>query len=95
MLLSVLFFLVTSPFLGVAGLLLCCVGVYPAQAWILLAHYHVWFQLYDLFLQRGGEPIPTKVDRLSSRAIWRPTEPQLRCGGFSPGHVVTHRKLRR
>jgi hypothetical protein len=61
MLLSVLFFLVTAPIVGLAGMLLCCVGVYPAQALVMLAHYHIWFQLYDLFLQRGGEPIPLKV----------------------------------
>jgi hypothetical protein len=61
MLLSMLFFVVTSPFIALAGLVLCCAGVYPAQALIMLAHYHIWFQLYDLFLQRGGEPIPLKV----------------------------------
>lgn len=61
MLLSMLFFLVTAPIIGLAGLLLCCVGVYLAQALVMLAHYHIWFQVYDLFLQRGGEPIPLKV----------------------------------
>jgi hypothetical protein len=61
MLLSILFFLVTSPFIALAGLILCCVGVYPAGALISMAHYHIWFQLYDLFLQRGGEPIPMKA----------------------------------
>src|SRR5262249_19416968 len=61
MLLSMLFFLATAPFIALAGLLLCCVGVYPASALISLAHYHIWFQLYDLFLERGGEPIPLKA----------------------------------
>jgi hypothetical protein len=61
MLLSALFLLVTSPFVALAGLILCCVGIYPAQALLLLAHYHIWFQLYDLYLERGGEPVPLSV----------------------------------
>jgi hypothetical protein len=65
MLLSMLFFLVTSPFIALAGLILCCVGVYPAGALISMAHYHVWFQLYDLFLERGGESIPVKAQPVS------------------------------
>src|SRR5262249_45965754 len=66
MLLAMLFFLVTAPFVALAGLILCCVGIYPASALTTLAHYHVWFQLYDLFLQRGGEPIPLKVQPLET-----------------------------
>jgi hypothetical protein len=61
MLLSMLFLLVTAPFVALAGLLACCVGYLPAIALIQLAHYHIWFQLYDLFLQRGGDSIPIKV----------------------------------
>jgi hypothetical protein len=62
MLLSLLFLLVTAPFIAIAGLLLCCVGYLPALAWISLAHYHLWFQLYDLYLERGGEAIPMKAE---------------------------------
>jgi hypothetical protein len=43
-----------------AGLLLCCVGILPATALILVAQYHLFYQLYELYLQRGGEPIPLK-----------------------------------
>jgi hypothetical protein len=62
MLLSMLFFLVTAPIVALLGLLLCCIGVYPAAALTQLAHYHIWFQLYDLYLERGGEAIPVKAE---------------------------------
>jgi hypothetical protein len=42
------------------GMLLFCVGVYPATAWAMLAQGYMYFQFYELFLQRGGEPIPLK-----------------------------------
>ena len=44
------------------GLLACCVGVYPAVALILLAQHHLHFQLYELYLERGGREIPIMVD---------------------------------
>ena len=65
MLLSMLFFLVTSPFVALAGLFLCCVGYFPALALISLAQYHMWFQLYDLYLARGGESIPVRAQPVS------------------------------
>jgi hypothetical protein len=67
LLLSMLFLMGTSLLVGIAGMILCCVGYIPAVGLIQLAGYHLWFQLYDLFLQRGGEPIPLKVQPLETR----------------------------
>jgi hypothetical protein len=62
MLLSALFLIATAPFVGLLGLLLCCVGYFPAIALVNLAHYHLAFQLYDLYLERGGDAIPMKAE---------------------------------
>ena len=42
------------------GLGILCVGVYPAIVIMLFATTHAHWQLYELFLQRGGTPIPLK-----------------------------------
>jgi Protein of unknown function (DUF4013) len=57
LLLSQLFLHFTGVFAALAGLLLCLVGVYPAAALVMMATHHIDFQLYELYLQRGGEPI--------------------------------------
>jgi hypothetical protein len=43
------------------GLLCCVVGTYPAMALLQYAQGHLWHQLYEIYLQRGGTPIPLKV----------------------------------
>lgn len=43
------------------GALVFCVGVYFAAAVITLAQAHLFYQLYQLFLTRGGKPIPLKI----------------------------------
>ena len=40
------------------GLALCCVGIYPLMVLWLFAHTHLVFQLYELYLARGGQEIP-------------------------------------
>jgi len=60
MLLSVLFLLVTAPFVILGGLLLFCIGIYAAAVVMTFAHYHLQYQIYELYLQRGGTPIPLK-----------------------------------
>jgi hypothetical protein len=44
--------------LAIAGLLLCFIGVYAAMAVITMAQEHYMIQLYRLYLDEGGEPIP-------------------------------------
>jgi hypothetical protein len=59
--LSQLFLMGTSIPITLAGMLLLCVGVYPAAALVLFAFNHQAYQLYELYLQRGGEAIPMPV----------------------------------
>ena len=44
--------------LMVAGLLACFVGVFPAIGLMMLVQAHLYGQLYALYLERGGGPIP-------------------------------------
>jgi len=60
MLLSLLFLMVSSLVVSFAGLLLLIVGMYPAMVVISFAQFHFHYQLYELYLQRGGTPIPLK-----------------------------------
>jgi hypothetical protein len=59
-LLSVLFLVITAPFVMLAGLLLFCIGIYAAAVVLSFAQFHIQYQLYELHLQRGGTPIPLK-----------------------------------
>ena len=59
--------ILTSLFLGFSGivvillgLLAFCVGMYAAIAIMMLAQAHIMYQLYMLYLSRGGTPIPLK-----------------------------------
>lgn len=48
----------TSMILNVVGLLLFFVGYYATTAWANIALFHYLSQWYEIFLGRGGEPIP-------------------------------------
>lgn len=43
------------------GMLMCFVGIYAMVPVVQLAAMHLRFQTYQLYLSRGGEPIPTKM----------------------------------
>jgi hypothetical protein len=60
MVLETLFSWVTSIPLVILGYLLCFVGLYPAMALMLAAQWHLNFQLYRLYLARGGAAIAPK-----------------------------------
>lgn len=57
-----LFMVVTSSLVVFIGMAIFCVGVIPAAMLTNLASAYLVFQLYELFLARGGEPIPLKDD---------------------------------
>jgi hypothetical protein len=65
LLLSQLFLHATGIVLTLAGMVVLFVGVYPAAALLMMAMHHIDFQLYELYLQRGGEPILPRDDGLS------------------------------
>lgn len=56
-LLEQLFVIASSVVLGIAGMLVLCVGLYAAVALVTLAQYILMWMLYDLYLQRGGTPL--------------------------------------
>jgi hypothetical protein len=58
--LSVLFLVGTGTVLTIVGLLACYVGIFPAVALLMFAQHHIDFQLYDLYLKRGGTPVESK-----------------------------------
>lgn len=61
MILSSLFLSATAMVLMLIGSLLFCIGMYPAMAVMMLANAHLLYQLYNLYLARGGMPIPVKA----------------------------------
>jgi len=63
MALAYLWLTVVGTLLYFVGLLFFCVGAYPAVAWSHLASAHMNWQLYELYLDRGGMVIPLKERR--------------------------------
>ena len=55
--LSVLFIMVAGFVAYIVGLLLFCIGIYFTIAAVVMAQYHLMFQLYELYLERGGSPV--------------------------------------
>jgi hypothetical protein len=60
--LATLFLMLTGAVLVLVGYLACFVGLYPALALILFAQCHLWYQLYERYLERGGEPVRLKEE---------------------------------
>ena len=58
MVLSALFIAATGMALMLVGMLFCGVGTYVAASLLVLAQAHIYFQLYQLHLARGGDAIP-------------------------------------
>jgi hypothetical protein len=69
-LVAVLFLCATGIPLAIVGYLMCFVGMYPAMALFTFAQWHLDFQLYDLYLSRGGTPVPIKPVRLRPVQAW-------------------------
>jgi hypothetical protein len=70
MLLACLFLGVTSLVLEILGLCAACVGILFAFPVILLAYAHLLFQLYAVYLARGGLPVIVKP-----RPVFMPPPP--------------------
>jgi hypothetical protein len=60
MILSMLFMNLTGVLLELIGLLALCIGIYPAMAIMMMGQTYMLYQLYALYLSRGGTPIPLK-----------------------------------
>jgi hypothetical protein len=59
LLLSLIFAAFAGWLLGIVGIFACCIGVYVAAVAAQLMVYHLKVQIYELYLERGGTPIPT------------------------------------
>jgi hypothetical protein len=62
--LTTLFVMVTGMIACVLGCALLLFGMYPAWSAVTMANAHLTWQLYELYLARGGEPIPLKPPRM-------------------------------
>jgi hypothetical protein len=61
LLLSGLFLYVTAFVLEILGMLALCIGLFFALALITLAFAHILYQLYVVYLSRGGMPVAPKM----------------------------------
>lgn len=85
LLLSFVFVLCTSWMISSIGLMAACMGLFAAQAWALLATSHLSWQLYDLYLLRGGEEIEMHAEPLPF--VPPPFAPQWYPGAGFPQHT--------
>ena len=60
---EVLWVYVTWPIIAILGLMLFCIGILPAFAWSLMADAHTNWQLYEIYLAKGGRPIRLKIEK--------------------------------
>lgn len=67
-LLAALFMGIASGVLWFAGMLALCVGVFAAMAIVYFAWTHLSWQLYKLYLSRGGDPVPVSP-KLTAPAV--------------------------
>jgi hypothetical protein len=88
MILQQLFLLVTSLVLGIAGLLLCFIGVYAAAGLIAFAECHLVYQLYEIYLERGGTPIPLKTEPAAPQGTSSPSASAPDSEGFQSAEEI-------
>jgi hypothetical protein len=60
MVLTTLFLMLSGALVAILGYAALCVGIFAAFPIIMLAQAHIFYQLYALFVSRGGAPIPLK-----------------------------------
>jgi Protein of unknown function (DUF4013) len=46
------------------GMAVCCVGMIPAQGYVLCMTFHLQRQWYEIFVTKGGEPIPLPAESM-------------------------------
>jgi hypothetical protein len=61
--LAIQFFLVTMFIFSIFGFLALCIGSFAAFVIVCLSETHLYYQLYQVFLARGGEAIPLRPVR--------------------------------
>jgi hypothetical protein len=71
-LLAGLFLVATSFALEIVGILALCVGLFFVVPLVILAYAHVLYQLYVVYLSRGGQPVLPKSP-MTQPAMPRPS----------------------
>jgi hypothetical protein len=66
-----LFIAATGTVLSACGLVLCYFPAFLAMALTQFAHHHLDFQLYELYLERGGTPVERKPKDIDSQTLPR------------------------
>src|SRR5262245_29946740 len=61
---GMLFLMVANMALTCAGILACCIGLLAVQPITSLIHANFLYQVYSLYLARGGTPIPVSVSAM-------------------------------
>jgi hypothetical protein len=61
MLVAMLFLALTGGVLAMLGMLACYIGLFAVMPVIFLAQSYLLYQLYSIYLTRGGTPVPVKV----------------------------------
>ena len=60
--------------IALAGMLLFCVGIYPAMVVVQIAAMHLRWQIYRYHVERGGEPIAIKEPQVLPSEAARPAQ---------------------
>lgn len=58
---AILFLIFTAAMLSFLGILACYVGMFVVMPFIFFAQAHLYFQMYLLYLSRGGTPVVQKI----------------------------------
>ncbi len=58
-----LLYLFLCSFLSMVGFLFCVVGIFVTSAWLQLVAADLGAQLYDVYLWKGGKPVPILANR--------------------------------
>ena len=64
LILAQLFLVGTAIVIMPIAYVLCVLPAFPAAVLIQMAHFHLLYQLYGLYLQRGGTAIPLQVEAI-------------------------------
>lgn len=67
--LLLLLYLVICSFISMLGFLACFVGIYVTSAWLQLVMADMGAQLYDVYLWKGGKPLPMHGETLQAEMV--------------------------
>lgn len=69
MLLAMVFCFVIVLLAEIVGLLMCFIGIFLTISWAQLAFADLGAQLYDIYLERGGQPVPMMGEAMDAQIL--------------------------